>query len=67
MDNHRPPGDIAGGEDMRRGRPQILVHMDVPTPVRLHGGPVEVQPGCGSNPARGNHSERGVDAPLPAA
>ena len=65
--NQRAPGDIAGREDVRRGRAQVRVHLDVPAPVGLNAGPVEVQPGGGRDPSGRDHGERGVDAVLPVA
>ena len=41
--------------------------LDVPAPVRLHAGPVEVQPGGGRDPSGRDHGQRGVDAALPIA
>ena len=60
--HHRPPGDIAGGEDVRRRGPQLAVHLDVPSPIGPHAGSVEVQPGRRRHPSNRDHRDRGVDA-----
>jgi hypothetical protein len=65
--DHRAPGDIARREDMRRGRAQPLVHLHVPTLVRLHAGPVESQPGGVRYPTDRDHSQRGLDTFLARA
>jgi hypothetical protein len=65
--DQRAPGDVAGGEDVRHGRAQLRVDLDVSAPVRLHPGPVEAQPGGGRDPSGRHHGKRGVDAVLPVA
>ena len=45
MHDQRAPGDVAGGEDVRHGRAQLRVDLDVSAPVRLHARP-------GRGPAR---------------
>ena len=64
--DHRAPGDIASGEDVRRGRAQLRIHLDVPAPVGLHAGPVEGQPGGVGHPSGRDHRQCGVDALLAA-
>ena len=67
MHDQRAPGDVAGREDVRHGRAQLLVDLDVSAPVRLHPGMVEAQPGGGRDPSGRHHGQRGVDAVLPVA
>ena len=67
MHDQRAPGDIAGGEDVRRGRAQVRVDLDVPALAGLHAGLAEVQPGGGRDPSGRDHGQRGVDAVRPVA
>ena len=61
VDDHHVPGDVAGGEDARRGRAKLGVHLDVAARVGLDPGGGEVEPGGVRDPADRDDGERRVD------
>ena len=64
MDDHQAAGDVAGGEDVWRGRAKLGVDLHVAALVGVHTGGGEVEPGGVRDPADGNDRDGRVDQVL---
>jgi hypothetical protein len=57
-DKHQATGDVPGGEDVRRGGPQVLINLYEPSLINLNARRSEAQAGGIGHPAHRHDRKR---------